>query len=136
MAAGLWRSVPDAESAELSVRLLGGLQLRIGGVTVDVLRSGRARSLLAFLVLHPGVAQSRQSLAFAFWPDSPEAQARTNLRNVLHLLRRAHPVLDASIEVTARTLRGVRRWRPPWMWTRSSSRRTPRWPLILMTPES
>lgn len=108
MAAGLWRSVPDAESAELSVRLLGGLQLRIGGVTVDVLRSGRARSLLAFLVLHPGVAHSRQSLAFAFWPDSPEAQARTNLRNVLHLLRRAHPVLDASIEVTARTLQ----WSP------------------------
>ena len=33
----------------------------------------------------------RQRLAFLLWPDSTEAQARTNLRHVLHTLRRALP---------------------------------------------
>jgi DNA-binding SARP family transcriptional activator len=42
------------------------------------------------------------------WPDSTERQARTNLRHVLHNLRRALPGADEYLEVTARTLR----WRP------------------------
>jgi DNA-binding SARP family transcriptional activator len=50
----------------------------------------------------------RQRLAFLLWPDSTEAQARTNLRHVLHNLRRALPDADRFIEVTPRTLR----WRP------------------------
>lgn len=91
------------------VRLLGGFQLRVGGETLAVLRSGRARSLLAFLILHPEVAHARQRLAFEFWPDSSEAQARTNLRNLVHTLRQAHPVIDASLQVTPATLQ----WRPP-----------------------
>ena len=38
---------------------------------------------------------ARQSLAFLLWPDSTEAQARTNLRHVLHNLRRALPDPDS-----------------------------------------
>lgn len=93
---------------ELDVRLLGGLQVRVGGEPVDALRSARARSLLAFLILHPDVAHARQRVAFEFWPDSSEAQARTNLRNVLHTLRRAHPALDAALRATSTTLQ----WQP------------------------
>jgi DNA-binding SARP family transcriptional activator len=48
-------------------------------------------------------------LASEFWPDSPEGQARTNLRNVLHTLRQAHPSIDEALEVTPTTLR----WSPP-----------------------
>ena len=48
---------------ELDIQLLGGFQVRVGGVPLDGLRSGRARSLLAFLVLEPNVAHSRQVLA-------------------------------------------------------------------------
>ena len=36
----------------------------------------------------------RQQLAFLFWPDSVEEQARTNLRNLWHRLRRALPDAD------------------------------------------
>src|SRR5450755_4749677 len=50
------------------------------------------RSLLAFLVLHGEAAQSREHLAFLLWPESGDAQARTNLRQLLHHLRRALPV--------------------------------------------
>jgi DNA-binding SARP family transcriptional activator len=37
--------------------------------------------------MHAGVTPSRTHLAGVFWPDSGEAQARTNLRRELHNLR-------------------------------------------------
>lgn len=72
------------------------------------LESGRAESLLAYLALHRDAPQLRQRVAFLLWPDSSEAQARTNLRHVLHNLRRALPEPDRFLDVTARTLQ----WRP------------------------
>lgn len=42
------------------------------------------------------------------WPDSTEAQARTNLRHVLHNLRRALPDAERYLDVRPRTLQ----WRP------------------------
>ncbi|MFD1813768.1 ATP-binding protein [Rhodococcus gannanensis] len=49
----------------------------------------RALTLLAFLVVHAGMPQPRHRLASLFWPDSPDAQALTNLRRELHHLRRS-----------------------------------------------
>jgi DNA-binding SARP family transcriptional activator len=92
------------DGENLEVRLLGGLQIRLGGDLLEGLRSGRARCLLGFLVLHADVAHARLRLASEFWPDSPEGQARTNLRNVLHTLRQVHPSIDAALEVTPTTL--------------------------------
>lgn len=89
---------------QVRLRLLGEFGLTVDGND----RSGdipvRARSLLAYLVLHAGQPCSRQQLAFRLWPDSTDAQARTNLRNVLHHLRRAAPEFDATIAVTPSTL--------------------------------
>src|SRR6266545_2735224 len=48
--------------------------------------------------------QSRQHLALLLWPDSSEAQARTNLRHQLHFLRQARPEADGYLEVAAQTL--------------------------------
>ena len=98
----------------LRVRLLGGLDLRLGDAQVPPLDSGRAESLLAYLLLHRDAAQPRQRLAFLLWPDSSEPQARTNLRHVLHTLRRAVPDADRLIDVGPRTLQ----WRadaPLWL---------------------
>jgi DNA-binding SARP family transcriptional activator len=95
-------------SATLRIRLLGGLDLRQGEVALPPLGSARAESLLALLLLHQEAAQPRQRLAFLLWPDSSEGQARTNLRHLLHVLRRALPEPDRFLEVTPRTLR----WRP------------------------
>ena len=96
------------------IRLLGQFDLRLGGDVVPPLDSVRAESVLAYLLLHAGAAAPRQHLAFLLWPDSTDAQARTNLRHVLHTLRRRLPDADRYLEVTPRTLR----WRaesPYWL---------------------
>lgn len=92
----------------LSVRLLGEVQLRSGDTPLPPLESARAESLLAYLLVHRDAPVTRQCIAFALWPDSTEAQARTNLRHVLHNLRRALVEPDHYLDVTPRTLQ----WRP------------------------
>ena len=92
----------------LRARLLGPMDLKFGERQLSPLDSARAESLLAYLLLHRDVPQPRQRLAFLLWPDSAEGQAHTNLRKVLHNLRRALPDTDRLIEVGPRTLR----WRP------------------------
>jgi DNA-binding SARP family transcriptional activator len=72
------------------------------------LESERATSLLADLLVHRNVPQTRQRLAFLLWPDSTEAQAQTNLRHVLHALRHSLSEPDQFILATPRTLH----WRP------------------------
>jgi DNA-binding SARP family transcriptional activator len=91
----------------LRARLLGPMDLKLGEQQLP-LDSARAESLLAYLLLHRDVPQPRQRLAFLLWPDSAEGQAQTNLRKVLHTLRRVLPDADRLIEVGPRTLR----WRP------------------------
>ncbi|GGT62317.1 SARP family transcriptional regulator [Actinomadura citrea] len=100
--------------AGLRARLLGGVELRLDGEPLPPLESARVESLLAYLLLHRNAPQLRQRLAFLLWPDSTDAQARTNLRKVLHNLRRCLPETDRFIDIGARTLR----WRedaPLWL---------------------
>ncbi len=52
------------ERAGLRVRLLGGVDLRIGDDPLPPLGSARAESLLACLLLHRHAPLSRQQLAF------------------------------------------------------------------------
>ena len=96
------------DSTGLRIRLLGELELRLGERPLPPLGSARAASLLAYLLIHRAAPQPRQRVAFLLWPDSSEPQARTNLRHVLHTLRRALPDADRLLDVTPRTLR----WRP------------------------
>jgi DNA-binding SARP family transcriptional activator len=70
----------------LEVSLLGEQHVERSGAAIDG-RSSRSIALLAFLALHANVPQPRQRLAGMFWPDSTDAQARTNLRRELHNLR-------------------------------------------------
>ena len=113
------------EAPALQIRILGNPDLRSGETPLAPLESARAVSLLGYLLVHRGAAQPRQRLAFLLWPDSTEAQARTNLRHVLHTLRRALPEADRFLEVTPSTLR----WRAggalPSSTSPSSSRRSP-----------
>ena len=84
--------------------MLGELYLRLGDRRLPPLESARAESLLAYLLVHRDAPQPRERIAFVLWPDSSEPQARTNLRKVLHTLRRALPDADRFLEVTQRTL--------------------------------
>src|SRR5215468_6167192 len=106
------RLIKDAEA--LRARLLGPMDLRFGERRLPPLDSARAESLLGYLLLHRDAPQPRQRLAFLLWPGSTERQAQTNLRKVLHTLRRALPGADGLIEAGPRTLR----WRadaPLWL---------------------
>jgi DNA-binding SARP family transcriptional activator len=87
----------------LHIRLLGGLSLTHGGEAVTAVHSPRLHSLLGYLLLHRDAPQLRQHLAFTFWPDSSEAQARNNLRQILHELRHALPESERFLFVDTRT---------------------------------
>lgn len=81
----------------LKVSLLGGFEIRCGAEKVSI-RSGRVRSLLAWLALRWDEPQSRSRVAAALWPESRESQARTNLRNLIHQLRRAFPEVERYLQ--------------------------------------
>ncbi len=78
----------------LHIRLLGDFSLIYADRQVTNLNAMRLQSLLAYLVLHRDIPQHRQHLAFLFWPDTTEAQARNNLRQLLHQLRQALPAVE------------------------------------------
>src|SRR5829696_566042 len=103
-----------APPALVRIHLLGPLDLRSGDTVLPPLESARAESLLAVLLLHREAPQQRQRLAFLLWPDSTEAQARTNLRHLLHTLRRTLPEIDSYLDITPRTL-GWRADTPYWL---------------------
>jgi DNA-binding SARP family transcriptional activator len=81
-------------AAGLHVHLLGTFRLLDGEAPVKGFDQARLQELLAYLLLHRERPVPRQQLAFLFWPDSTEEQARTNLRNLWHRLRRALPGAD------------------------------------------
>jgi predicted ATPase/DNA-binding SARP family transcriptional activator len=83
----------------LHLRLLGDFSLLYNDQQVTTLNTMRLRSLLTYLVLHRDVPQPRQHLAFLFWPDTTEAQARNNLRQLLHQLRQAFPAVEHFLAV-------------------------------------
>ena len=73
------------------IELFGKFRIRRGDEIVATVNTNRLKSLLSYLILHGDSPQPREHLAFLLWPDSDEAQARTNLRQLLHHLRRALP---------------------------------------------
>jgi len=92
-------------NAPLQVNLLGGLTLMCGREPAVPTLRPRLRALVAYLILHRDAPQSRDRLAMVLWPDTLEAQARTNLRNLLFRLREALPVLDPLIAQDRHALR-------------------------------
>jgi DNA-binding SARP family transcriptional activator len=98
----------NESSQTLHIHLLGDFRLAYGDEAVRSVNTPRLQSLLAYLVLHRDAPQSRRHMAFLLWLDSTEAQALTNLRNLLHLLRRALPDADRFLQIDAQTLQ----WRP------------------------
>jgi DNA-binding SARP family transcriptional activator len=88
----------------LRIRLLGEFLLVSGETPVASVDLPRLQSLLAYLVMHRAAPQSRAHLAFLLWPDSTDAQAHTNLRNLVYKLRQAVPDIDAFLSADRQTL--------------------------------
>lgn len=97
----------------LHIRLLGDFYLAYKGRPVTTLNTPRLQSLLAYLVLHCHAPQSRHHLAFLLWPDTTESQAHTNLRNLLHRLRRALPDAERFLHIDGQTIQ----WQPDGPFT-------------------
>src|SRR5215471_13001707 len=79
------------ETAPMRINLFGTLRISCAGSPVTSVNTNRPYSLIAYLILHGDTPQPRERLAFALWPASSESQARTNLRQLLHHLKRALP---------------------------------------------
>lgn len=92
----------------LQLKLLGGFHAARGDEPLRTLDPPRLQGLLACLAIRCGIPQQRHRLAFTFWPDSTEAQARTNLRQLLHRLRHALPDHERFIQSDRRAVF----WRP------------------------
>jgi DNA-binding SARP family transcriptional activator len=76
----------------LRVYLFGPLQVTWQGQPLPALRRPRLQALWAYLLLlHRHRPAMRDQLAFSFWPDNPEDEARAHLRRHLYLLRRWLP---------------------------------------------
>ena len=86
------------------LRLLGGFDLTDADGHVVTIGSLRAQSLITYLVLHRDAPQSRRQISFLLWPDSSEAQALNNLRQLLHQLRQSWPEADAFLSAPATML--------------------------------
>jgi DNA-binding SARP family transcriptional activator len=72
----------------LRARLFGALSAEVGGRPVPAVPGFKARSLFAYLLLHPG-RHPRVRLAGTFWPDVPDTRARASLRVALFGIRQA-----------------------------------------------
>jgi predicted ATPase/DNA-binding SARP family transcriptional activator len=75
----------------MRITLFGNLRIDVAGQPVTSVNTNRLQSLIAYLILHGDTPQPREKLAFTLWPASRESQARTNLRQLLHSLKRALP---------------------------------------------
>ncbi|MFZ0546463.1 MAG: AAA family ATPase [Candidatus Promineifilaceae bacterium] len=71
----------------LEIRLFGGFTTWQEGKVVEPFRTQKARALVAYLLLQPGRAHSRASLAELLWPDAPQKRAAHNFRQALTFLR-------------------------------------------------
>ena len=98
----------------IRIRLLGQFAVSHATEAAAAIPHARLQELLAYLLLHRAAPISRQQLAFIFWPDSTDDQARTNLRNLWHRLRRTLPDADRYLIADELTMQ----WRgdaPYWL---------------------
>ena len=75
----------------MQINLFGNLRIDFKGWPITTVNTNRLQSLMGYLILHGDSPQPRERLAFVLWPSSSESQARTNLRQLLHHLKRALP---------------------------------------------
>jgi DNA-binding SARP family transcriptional activator/predicted ATPase len=92
-------NIVNYEAEPMRINLFGNLRITFAGGPVTAVNTNRLHSLIAYLILHGDAPQPRERLAFVLWPASGESQARTNLRQLLHHLKRALPA-ESNVLVT------------------------------------
>ena len=91
------------ERADVEIRLLGGFEVRVRGRTIEAerWRLRKARSIVKLIALAPGHRITRERAMDVLWPDLEPDAADNNLRQTLHVARRA---LDPDPATTNRWL--------------------------------
>jgi DNA-binding SARP family transcriptional activator len=72
----------------IEIRFFGQFGVKVGDASLQI-PTHPAKLLFIYLVLHPYTPIRREKLAGLIWPDSPETQARSNLRHALWRLRKS-----------------------------------------------
>lgn len=93
--------------SHLSFSLLGSFQLQKNGQLVTAFHSAKVRALLAYLAVEAERPHQRTALAGLFWPEWPEAAARTYLRqavNNLQTLLGDQAMTNPILQITRQTL--------------------------------
>ncbi|MFQ5594437.1 MAG: BTAD domain-containing putative transcriptional regulator [Anaerolineae bacterium] len=73
---------------------MGGFEVCHGDQPIADFESQKVRALFAYLILHPGIAPSRDRLAGLLWPEKSDETARRNLRQAVYNLRTTLPHSD------------------------------------------
>lgn len=89
----------------MELRFLGEQRVVVDGQNVTSAVPPRMLDLMAYLALRAGQDVPRAAVASAFWPESSDEQALTNLRRELYGLRQRLPGFAASIETAGRGMR-------------------------------
>ena len=82
------------DEAHLHIHLFGAFTLFDDDQPITSLNAARLQSLIAYLLIHRAAPQTRQQIAFLFWSDSSDAQAQTNLRQLLYRIKKRLPRAD------------------------------------------
>ena len=109
----------------LGARLFGGLAVEVDGRPIGPIAGLKPRSLLAWLLLHPGL-HPRARLAGRFWPDVLDTSARASLRSALWTVRAALDEAGGGAYLRADRTGG--RHRPGPAPARSTPRSSTGWP--------
>jgi len=69
------------------IQTFGALQIQQAGDLLS-LKGDKARSLLAYLILHPRLAHRRELVADMLWHDAPPERVRQNLSDLLYRIQK------------------------------------------------
>jgi WD40 repeat protein/DNA-binding SARP family transcriptional activator len=86
--------------AALMLRVLGPFQASLDGQTLSGFRTKKVQALLVYLASEPE-PQQREWLLTLLWPGLPETSARANLRQLIYLVRKTIPKVEAGDQDSA-----------------------------------
>jgi predicted ATPase/DNA-binding SARP family transcriptional activator len=92
------------QDAKLYIQVLGTFSLTFNQHPIPQVNTPRLESLLTYVLLHRDAPIHRQTIASLFWPETSDAQARTNLRRLLHQLKAAFPEISSYLLLDSTTV--------------------------------
>ncbi|MBC5811034.1 MAG: AAA family ATPase [Candidatus Eremiobacteraeota bacterium] len=103
----------DRSSTVVEFQALGQFAVRVGDRELALPPLAKARSLLAYLIVHRKAETPREHLMDLFWPDLDGDRARDNLKTNLWSIRRSFRSLGLDADDFFSAGRATIRWNAP-----------------------